>query len=446
MSAQENRPPASVGIRGTARRMPGLSPVFDVPGRLVRHLAAEEGLDDVEGHVHPGGDARRGDDAVVDHPGGALDGDAGAERVEEVEGAPVGGGAAPLRRPALASRRAPVQTEVTWRAAAAVRRIQPRVSSSLSRRRVPNPPGTTRRSIRGASAKPKRGTTVSPPVAVTGSRVRATVKTWNGAPSSERRASTPGLEAGAREDLERSGEIEDLDVVEEQDADVDRLREGFMTVSFQDRDRPRDDTSSHLFRRRRERESKPVRHPFLGWPWTRLLLCLARASRKSPLFRTSGSTSPRRRCGSPPRSSRGSIRPPGSPGWTRWPTACAPAWRAPPATSDRVGALAGFLADEVGLRGNAEDYYDPRNSLLNEVLARGLGIPITLALVHIEVGRRAGVPLDGVGFPGHFLLRHSLRPQLLFDPFDRGRPLTEEDCRAMLDRLSGGALAFDPAC
>jgi regulator of sirC expression with transglutaminase-like and TPR domain len=114
-----------------------------------------------------------------------------------------------------------------------------------------------------------------------------------------------------------------------------------------------------------------------------------------------------------------------------------------PGDLDRVERLAGFLADEVGLRGNAEDYYDPRNSLLNEVLGRGLGIPITLALVYIEVGRRAGVPLAGVGFPGHFLLRHSLRPRLLFDPFDRGRLLTEEDCRAMLDRLSGGTLAFD---
>jgi len=110
---------------------------------------------------------------------------------------------------------------------------------------------------------------------------------------------------------------------------------------------------------------------------------------------------------------------------------------------DRVGRLAGFLAEEVGLRGNAEDYYDPRNSLLNEVLARGLGIPITLALVYMEVGRRADVPLDGVGFPGHFLLRHSLHPQLLFDPFEGGRPLTEDDCRSMLDRLSGGTLAFD---
>jgi regulator of sirC expression with transglutaminase-like and TPR domain len=110
---------------------------------------------------------------------------------------------------------------------------------------------------------------------------------------------------------------------------------------------------------------------------------------------------------------------------------------------DRVALLAGFLADEVGLRGNAEDYYDPRNSLLNEVLGRGLGIPITLAVVYIEVGRRAGVPLDGVGFPGHFLLRHALRPGLLFDPFDRGRLLTEGDCRAKLERLSGGSLAFD---
>lgn len=111
---------------------------------------------------------------------------------------------------------------------------------------------------------------------------------------------------------------------------------------------------------------------------------------------------------------------------------------------DRMARLAGFLADEIGLRGNAEDYYDPRNSLLNEVLARGLGIPITLALVYMEVGRRVDVPLHGVGFPGHFLLRHSRHDQLIFDPFDRGRPLTEEDCRSRLDQLSGGTLAFDP--
>ena len=85
----------------------------------------------------------------------------------------------------------------------------------------------------------------------------------------------------------------------------------------------------------------------------------------------------------------------------------------------------------------------PRNSFLNEVLERGLGIPITLALVYMEVGRRAGVPLQGVGFPGHFLLRHSAQPRLLLDPFDHGRLLTEEDCRQMLERLSNGSLPFD---
>jgi regulator of sirC expression with transglutaminase-like and TPR domain len=111
---------------------------------------------------------------------------------------------------------------------------------------------------------------------------------------------------------------------------------------------------------------------------------------------------------------------------------------------DRVSELSRFLSDEVGLRGNAEDYYDPRNSFLNEVLDRGLGIPITLALVYIEVGRRAGVPLDGVGFPGHFLLRHSIHPQLLLDPFEHGRLLTTDDCRQILEKLSGGTLPFDP--
>jgi regulator of sirC expression with transglutaminase-like and TPR domain len=109
----------------------------------------------------------------------------------------------------------------------------------------------------------------------------------------------------------------------------------------------------------------------------------------------------------------------------------------------RVELLASFLSGEVGLRGNEMDYYDPRNSFLNEVLARGLGIPITLALVYMEVGRRAGVPLVGVGFPGHFLLRHSVHTSLLLDPFEGGRLLTEGDCRQMLERLSGGALPFE---
>jgi regulator of sirC expression with transglutaminase-like and TPR domain len=111
----------------------------------------------------------------------------------------------------------------------------------------------------------------------------------------------------------------------------------------------------------------------------------------------------------------------------------------------RLELLTGYLYGEYGLRGNAEAYYDPRNSYLNEVLERRLGIPVTLAIVGIEVGRRAGVPLEGVGFPGHFLLRHALHPQILLDPFDAGRLLTIEDCEALLLRMSGGAAGFQPS-
>src|SRR5262245_18743559 len=99
----------------------------------------------------------------------------------------------PARRPALARRSAPVQTEVTCRAPAAALRIQPRVSTSWRRGRVPKRPGTTRRSMAGASAKLWVGTTTSAPVAVIGSRVLTTVKTWKGALSSDLRASAPGI-------------------------------------------------------------------------------------------------------------------------------------------------------------------------------------------------------------------------------------------------------------
>lgn len=115
-----------------------------------------------------------------------------------------------------------------------------------------------------------------------------------------------------------------------------------------------------------------------------------------------------------------------------------------PAELDRLKILNDFLTREVGLRGNSEDYYDPRNSLLNEVLDRGLGIPISLAVVWIEVGRRVGVPLDGVGFPGHFLLRHARYPQIVLDPFAGGRLLAPEDCRELLDQVSGGTIEFHP--
>ena len=118
--------------------------------------------------------------------------------------------------------------------------------------------------------------------------------------------------------------------------------------------------------------------------------------------------------------------------------------RVAPLTCDyeRLAALMGFLYGEYGLCGNAGDYYDPRNSFLNDVLERRLGIPISLAVVAIEVGRRVGVPLVGLGFPGHFLLRHALHPQLVIDPFDGGRLLTSRECGEILDRLSAGRIRF----
>jgi regulator of sirC expression with transglutaminase-like and TPR domain len=95
--------------------------------------------------------------------------------------------------------------------------------------------------------------------------------------------------------------------------------------------------------------------------------------------------------------------------------------------------------------GNADDYYDPRNSLLNEVIDRRLGIPITLAVVAMEVGRRIGVPLWGVGMPGHFLVRDKVDPSVFIDPFHGGRELDETGCRAIYRAMAGPAAPWDPS-
>lgn len=92
-----------------------------------------------------------------------------------------------------------------------------------------------------------------------------------------------------------------------------------------------------------------------------------------------------------------------------------------------------------GFRGNSDEYYDPRNSFLDQVLERRTGIPITLAVLAIEVGRRSGVPLWGVSMPGHFLLRDKVDPSVFVDPFNGGRLLTALDCRRMHHAMSGGA-------
>ncbi|RMH15055.1 MAG: hypothetical protein D6701_10450 [Gemmatimonadetes bacterium] len=99
-----------------------------------------------------------------------------------------------------------------------------------------------------------------------------------------------------------------------------------------------------------------------------------------------------------------------------------------------------------GLRGNVEAYYDPRNSFLNDVLDRGLGIPITLSIVVLEVGWRLGLPLEGVNFPGHFLVRYRGDAQrLLVDPFAGGRVRFEDEAQEILNGVYGGVVRMQPS-
>jgi regulator of sirC expression with transglutaminase-like and TPR domain len=97
--------------------------------------------------------------------------------------------------------------------------------------------------------------------------------------------------------------------------------------------------------------------------------------------------------------------------------------------------VAGALFGEGGLTGNTVDYGDPRNSYLDDVLARRLGIPISLSVVMIEVGRRCGVPIYGVGMPGHFLVQPAGEPDVWFDPFHGGRRLDEAGCRELYEAM-----------
>jgi regulator of sirC expression with transglutaminase-like and TPR domain len=109
---------------------------------------------------------------------------------------------------------------------------------------------------------------------------------------------------------------------------------------------------------------------------------------------------------------------------------------------ERVMALNEFLFEELRYRGNTEAYYDPRNSYLNEVMDRRIGIPITLAVLYMAVGRRIGLPLEGVSFPGHFLVRLRLRGGVLvLDPFAAGTALSESDLRERLQRVIPKGLA-----
>jgi regulator of sirC expression with transglutaminase-like and TPR domain len=100
---------------------------------------------------------------------------------------------------------------------------------------------------------------------------------------------------------------------------------------------------------------------------------------------------------------------------------------------------------QEGLRGNAKDYYDPRNSFLNEVLDRKLGIPISLSVIYMEVAKRIDFPIKGIGFPGHFLVKHAADDhEIILDPFNRGKILTLNDCQELLDRVHAGAVQVNP--
>jgi regulator of sirC expression with transglutaminase-like and TPR domain len=108
---------------------------------------------------------------------------------------------------------------------------------------------------------------------------------------------------------------------------------------------------------------------------------------------------------------------------------------------DFISAINTTLFDELGFRGNIDNYYDPRNSYLNEVIDRRTGIPITLSIVYLEVARRIGFTIQGVGLPGHFIVRHSdEQGDIFIDVFNRGRLLGKIGCSDLVANTSGGKL------
>src|SRR5690349_19756321 len=104
----------------------------------------------------------------------------------------------------------------------------------------------------------------------------------------------------------------------------------------------------------------------------------------------------------------------------------------------RVAALGRYLFHDLGFRGNTSNYYDPRNSYFNQVLDRRTGLPITLSLVAMAVGNRAGLAVRGVGLPGHFIAKAvEGGDEVLFDPFHAGRLLTPSQCEALVEQVTG---------
>jgi len=109
-----------------------------------------------------------------------------------------------------------------------------------------------------------------------------------------------------------------------------------------------------------------------------------------------------------------------------------------------INAMNEYMFEKQGFAGNMEDYYDPRNSYLNDVIARRSGIPITLSVLYIELARRVQFKLYGVGFPGHFLIKYADNDlEIVLDPFSKGRILAYEDYQVLLDQLYNGQVRFE---
>lgn len=110
----------------------------------------------------------------------------------------------------------------------------------------------------------------------------------------------------------------------------------------------------------------------------------------------------------------------------------------------KLARLRHFVFEELGFRGDHQDYFSPSNSLLHEVMERRLGVPLTIGIIFMELGWRIGIPFEGIGFPGHFLVRLTGEPRdLVLDPYNHARTMHEEDCRRLLDEVTGGRLEFD---
>lgn len=108
-----------------------------------------------------------------------------------------------------------------------------------------------------------------------------------------------------------------------------------------------------------------------------------------------------------------------------------------------VSSLNDFIHKEEGFSGNVRNYYAPENSYLNHVIDTHYGIPITLALVHISIGERLALPVSGINFPGHFLVKYGTDKHLIVDPFS-GRFLSETDCATLLKQIAGARAKIQP--